>query len=352
MLAWCYPYLFLSFFLHNGILHINRLVEAKKPNEHVFLRTAQPVRTREFEGFPPLKLNVRTPGLLDSLEFVEDTSFEESLAPDEIEVDVQAIGVNFKDCLIILGRVDSEKIGSKFAGIALSVGARCSQFQQGDRVTVFDFECYRTRVRVKEGQAVKIPDGMSFVEAASIPTTFSSAYYSLIEVARLQREESVLIHAGSGGTGQAAIQLAAHIGAEIFTTVSSMQKKRLLMEIYNLDEDHIFYSRDISFADGIKRMTGGQGVDVVLNSLSGDGVTASWGFVAPFGRFLEIGRHDIDSGGQLPMAPFIKNLSFIGVACRTAYILWQKNSSNGCVYIRGPKTPFSLSTTCILTPGY
>ena len=297
----------------DGMLHINRLVEAKKPNEHVFLRTAQPVRTREFEGFPPLKLNVRTPGLLDSLEFVEDTSFEESLAPDEIEVDVQAIGVNFKDCLIILGRVDSEKIGSKFAGIALSVGARCSQFQQGDRVTVFDFECYRTRVRVKEGQAVKIPDGMSFVEAASIPTTFSSAYYSLIEVARLQREESVLIHAGSGGTGQAAIQLAAHIGAEIFTTVSSMQKKRLLMEIYNLDEDHIFYSRDTSFADGIKRMTGGRGVDVVLNSLSGDGLTASWGCVAPFGRFLEIGRRDIDSGGQLPMAPFIKNLSFIGV---------------------------------------
>ena len=169
----------------NGIHHINRLVEAKKPNEHVFLKTAQPVRIRKFEGFPPLKLNVRTLSLLAFLEFVEDTSFEESLAPDEIEVDIQAIGVNFKDCLIILGRVDSEKIGSKFAGIVLSVGARCSQFQQGDRVTVFDFECYRTGVRVNEGQAVKIPDGMSFIEAASIPTTFSTAYYSLIEVARL-----------------------------------------------------------------------------------------------------------------------------------------------------------------------
>lgn len=297
----------------DGMLQINRLVEAKKVNEHVFLRTAQPVRTREFEGFPPLKLNVRTPGLLDSLEFVEDTSFEESLAPDEIEVDVQAIGINFKDCLIILGRVDSEKLGSEFAGIILSVGSGCSQFQKGDRVTVFDFECYRTRVRVKESQAVKFPDSMSFVEAASIPTTFSTAYYSLIEVARLQKEESVLIHAGAGGTGQAAIQLAAHIGSEIFTTVSSMQKKKLLMEIYNLDEDHIFYSRDTSFADGIKRMTGGQGVDMVLNSLSGDGLTASWGCVAPFGRFLEIGRRDIDSGGRLPMAPFIKNLSFIGI---------------------------------------
>lgn len=298
----------------DGILHINRLAEAKRPNEHVFLRTAQPVHTREFEGSPPLKLNVRTPGLLDSLEFVEDTSFEEPLAPDEIDVDVQVIGVNFKDCLTVLGRVDSEKLGSEIAGIILSIGAGCSQFQRGDRVIVLDSECYRTRVRVKENQAVKIPDSMSFVEAASIPTTFSTAYYSLIEVARLQKEDSVLIHAGSGGTGQAAIQLAAHIGSEIFTTVGSMRKKKLLMDIYNLDEDHIFYSRDTSFAEGIKRMTGGRGVDVVLNSLSGDGLTASWGCVAPFGRFLEIGLRDIDSGGRLPMAPFIKNLSFIGVS--------------------------------------
>lgn len=114
--------------------------------------------------------------------------------------------------------------------------------------------------------------------------------------------------------GQAAIQIAAHIGSEIFTTVGSMRKKKLLMDIYNLDEGHIFYNRDTSFADGSKRMTGGRGVDVVLNSLSGDGLTASWGCVAPFGRFLEIGLRDIDSGGRLPMAPFIKNLSFIGVS--------------------------------------
>lgn len=296
-----------------GLLHINRLVEAKKPNEHVFLKTVQPVCIREFEGFPPLKLNIKTPGLLDSLEFVEDTCCEESLAPDEMEVDIQAIGVNFKECLTVLGRVNSDKLGSECAGIIISVGAECSQFQKGDRVAVGHLDCYRTRIRVKEGQAVKISDSMSFVEAASIPTAFCTAFFSLIEVARLQKEESVLIHAGSGGTGQAAIQVAANIGAEIFTTVSSMQKKRLLMEIYNLDEDHIFYSRDTSFADGIKRMTGGRGVDVVLNSLSGDGLTASWECVAPFGRFLEIGRRDIDSRGQLPMAPFIKNLSFISV---------------------------------------
>lgn len=295
----------------DGLLHINRLVEAEKPNAHVFLKTAQPVCTRDFENFPPLKLNVRTPGLLDTLEFVEDTTFEEPIAPDEIEVDIQAIGVNFKECLTVLGRVNSDKLGSECAGVIRHVGEGCSQLRLGDRITLGDLDCYRTRIRVKEIQAIKIPNNMSFVEAASIPTAFCTALYSLVEVGRLQKHESVLIHAGSGGTGQAAIQVAAHIGAEIFATVGSMQKKRLLIEKYGLDENHIFYSRDTSFADGIKRMTRGRGVDLVLNSLSGDGLIASWECVAPFGRFLEIGRRDVDSRGQLPMAPFINNLSFI-----------------------------------------
>ena len=296
-----------------GLLHINRLVEAEEPNEHIFSRTAQPVRTQELGDSPPLKLHVKTPGLLDSLEFAEDISFEKSLLPDEIEVDVRAIGVNFKECLIALGRVKSDNLGSECAGVVLRAGSQCTQFQPGDRVTLCDLDCYRTRIRVKHGQAVKVPDCMSFVEAASIPTAFSTALYSLEEVARLQEDESILIHAGSGGTGQAAIQVAANIGAEIFVTVGSAQKKTLLMDTYGLTEDHIFYSRDTSFANGVKRMTGGNGVDVVLNSLSGDGLVASWNCLAPFGRFLEIGRKDIDARGNLPMAPFINNVSFIGV---------------------------------------
>ncbi|KAL8893690.1 MAG: hypothetical protein Q9192_005018 [Flavoplaca navasiana] len=280
----------------DGLLHINRLLIAHQPNEHVFRKTMRPVRPRSIEDCPPLKLNVKVPGLLDSLEFVEDTSQETALASDNIEVDILAIGVNFKECLIALGRVKSERLGSEFAGVVRTVGATCSQFQPGDRVAVCDLDCYRTRIRIKENQAVKIPDSMS-----------------LIDVARLQKNESDLIHAASGGTGQAAIQIAALTGAEIFATVGSLRKKKLLTENYNIDDDHIFYSRDTSFADGIKRLTKGRGVDVVLNSLSGDGLRASWECTAPFGRFVEIGRRDIDARGSLPMAPFMKNLSFFGV---------------------------------------
>lgn len=194
-------------------------------------------------------------------------------------------------------RVNSNKLRNECAGIILCVGAGCSQLQPGDRITLDDLDCYRIRIRVKEIQAIKIPNNMSFVEAASIPTAFCTAFYNLIEVGRLQKEESILIHAGSKETGQATIQVAAHIEAEIFATIGSMQKKRLLIERYGLNENHIFCSRDTFFANGIKRIIGGQDVDPILNSLSGDELIASWEYVTPFSRFLEIGRRDVDLRG-------------------------------------------------------
>jgi NADPH:quinone reductase-like Zn-dependent oxidoreductase/ubiquinone/menaquinone biosynthesis C-methylase UbiE len=297
----------------DGLLHINRMTPINSLNEHVFEQTAQPVRIREFGAAPSLKLSIRTLGLLDSLEFVNDPSVDEPLKPEEVLIEVQAIGVNFKDCLTLLGRVNSDELGSDCSGIIARVGEGCKEFQVGDRVLACTLNTYRTFARANTYQVVKIPHGMTFVEAASIPTAFSTAYYSLCEVARLQKGETILIHAASGGTGQAAVQVASSVGAEIFATVGSLVKKQLLMELYNVPEDHIFYSRDLSFADGIRRMTNGRGVDVVLNSLSGDGLVASWECIAPFGKFVEIGRKDIDSRGSLPMYPFIRNASFSGV---------------------------------------
>ncbi|RDL32026.1 Reducing type I polyketide synthase [Venustampulla echinocandica] len=297
----------------SGLLQINRVAETPKLNHHIFESTTYTNGIQEYGQGPPLKLNVRTPGLLDSLEFLEDDTPREPLGSDDIEMEVRAIGVNFKDCLIVLGRVNTDKLGCECAGVISRVGNNCGQFQPGDRVTMFANQTYRTYARANSGCAVKIPDNMTFAEAAAMPTAFCTAYYSLCNVAHLQKGESILIHAASGGTGQAAVQIARHIGAEIFATVGSASKKQLLMDKYNIPEDHILYSRDTSFADGIRRMTNNQGVDVVLNSLSGEGLVASWECIAPYGRFLEIGRKDIDSHGSLPMFPFIKNASFTGV---------------------------------------
>ena len=114
-------------------------------------------------------------------------------------------------------------------------------------------------------------------------------------VANLQSEDSILVHSGAGGTGQMAIQIAQSVGSEVFVTVGSKEKRSLLMDVYRIPSDHIFYSRDSSFAQDIMQTTHGRGVDVILNSLSGESLVASWECMAPFGRFIELGKADIES---------------------------------------------------------
>ena len=152
---------------------------------------------------------------------------------------------------------------------------------------------FRNYARTPEAMCVAIPEGMDFSTAASLPVIYSTAYYALFDAARIKQGETILIHGAAGGVGQAAIVLAQYLGAEVFATVSSEQKKRLLMEHYNIAEDHIFNSRDDSFAKGVMRMTKEKGVDVVLNSLAGEALRKSWHCIARFGRFIEMGQKDI-----------------------------------------------------------
>lgn len=222
--------------------------------------------------------------------------------------------MNFKDCLAALGKFHTDVLGCDCAGVIARTGEAVTAFKPGDRVYSGASNTFRTFVRAHHRLVMKMPEDMTFAEGASFPTAFLTAYHSLHKAARLEKHESILIHAAAGGTGQAAVQMALDIGAEIFALVGSLGKKKLLMEFYGIPEDHIFYSRDTSFADGIRRMTHGRGVDVVFSSLSGDGLLASWELVAPFGRFVEIGRNYISSRSSLPMYPFRRNVTFIGFA--------------------------------------
>ena len=163
---------------------------------------------------------------------------------------------------------------------------------------------------------------MTLDEAAAIPLVFMTVLYSLNHVARLSSGENILIHAAAGGVGQAAIQVAQLAGAEIFATVSSIEKRDWLVSEYGIAEDHIFSSRDLLFVKGIKRMTQGRGVDVVLNSLSGEALRRSWDCIAPFGRFIELGKRDIAANGRLQMAPFLHNAMYYGMDM--AEIMWLK----------------------------
>ena len=240
-----------------------------------------------------LALQVGTPGRLDTLRFVEDDSYGEPLGEAEVEIQVKGVGLNFKDVMIAMGQLQELALGVDCSGVVSRVGNQVSKFQPGDRVMTWRLGTFRNFARTPESMCVSIPEDMDFQTAASIPVIYSTSYYAIFDIAKLQRGESILIHGAAGGVGQAAIILAQHLGAEIFATVSSEAKKKLLLDVYGIPEDHIFNSRDDSFVNGVMRMTKERGVDVVLNSLAGEFLRKSWHCLAWFGRFIEMGQKDI-----------------------------------------------------------
>lgn len=298
-----------------GLVHTNRLTSADYLDEFLFSRVSKPkaqllpFRTDQDRA---LKLSTDTPGLLNKLQFVDCPKFETELDLDDVEVEMKATGLNFRDIMSAMGEVGGDILGAEGAGIVTRTGASVSGVKVGDRVVVLASltGCFQSFARTKEVCVARIPDDVTFEKAAGIPVIYCTAIYCLTDIAKLQKGESVLIHAAAGGVGQAAIMLAQNIGAEIFATVSSEEKKKILIDTYNIHEDHILSSRDLSFAKGVMRLTNGRGVDVILNSLAGEALRVSWECIAPFGRFVEIGKRDIYGNGRLEMFPFSKNVIF------------------------------------------
>lgn len=230
----------------------------------------------------------------------------------EVEVDVKAVGLNFKDVLIALGQVLEASFGLECSGRISKVGSSVTHVKLHDKVFCCGSNVFKNRVLVDASTVHPVPETLLHCEASAIPVVFGTAYYALHDVAHLKKDESVLIQSGAAGVGQAAIQLAQDIGAEIFVTVGSHAKKALIMERYGIPENHIFYSRNGTFASGIKRSID-NGFNVVLNSLSGELLQESWTSIAPFGRFVEIGKKDILKDSKLSMVHSSKNATFSSV---------------------------------------
>ncbi|KAJ6133992.1 phenolpthiocerol synthesis polyketide synthase ppsB [Penicillium sp. IBT 18751x] len=296
----------------DGMLQIARIFNCPDRNEGVRHCLEDSVRVERLEEQErPLRLTIMKPGLMDTLTFIDDDRWKGTLEETEIEVDVKATGVNFKDIMAAMGLVEVSLIGQEASGTVTATGsAAASRFKPGDRVTLLWEGMHATKLRIDHRLAVHIPDSMSFEEAAALPMVHTTAYHALVKVAKLRPGQSVLIHAAAGGVGQAALQLAVHLGLVVYATVGSDDKRRLLMEKYNVPEAHIFHSRDTSFAKAIKRVTGGRGVDCLLNSLSGELLRVSWTCLAPFGTFVEIGLRDITNNMRLDMRPFSRSTTF------------------------------------------
>lgn len=260
-----------------------------------------------------LRLKIKAPGLLDTLYFTEDNRTLEPLSDNEVEVEVKAVGMNFKDVMIGMGQIPQEDLGFECGGVVVGVGSLVKEFEIGDRVCTMTSGCYANRVRAKDFTVQHIPDDMSFSVAASVLTIFTTAHYSLIDVARLSPGETILIHAAAGGVGQSATMIAQKLGAEVFITVGSVEKKEFMMKTFGIPEDHIFSSRDTTFEKGIMRMTKEQGVDVILNSTASESLRLTWNCLAPLGRFIEIGKKDLVQNSRLEMRKFLTMATFASV---------------------------------------
>ena len=245
---------------------------------------------------PNYRLVAAEPGTLDRLEL---TACERP-APGsgEVELEVSATGLNFRDVLNVLGMYpgDPGPPGAECAGRVTRVGPDTEGLEVGDSVVATAPACFSRFVVARQEFVRRLPLGLTPAEGASIPTAYVTAAYALLTVGRLRAGERVLIHAAAGGVGLAAVQLARRAGAEVFATAGSPRKRAYL---HRLGVRHIFSSRQAKFADEILALTEGSGVDVVLNSLSGDLLDESFRAIARGGRFLEIGKRGIWSPEQV-----------------------------------------------------
>ncbi|MBF0627814.1 MAG: SDR family NAD(P)-dependent oxidoreductase [Magnetococcales bacterium] len=270
------------------------------------------VRTpRSAENF---RVRIVTPGDLESLTLVP----VERPAPGagQVELAVACVGLNFKEVLFALGLLPEAPdpavvaFGLECSGVVSRVGAGVEGLAVGDRVMAFASEALGRHVVVDAQAVVAVPAGLSLEQAATVPAAFVTAYYALVELARLQPGEKILIHSATGGVGLAAVHIARWIGAEIFATAGNPEKRAYLS---GLGIQTVLDSRSLDFVAAVRNATQGRGVDVVLNALAGEYLSKSLGLLAPFGRFLELGVRDFYANRGLDLAPFVHNLSFFAV---------------------------------------
>ncbi|MGW2602068.1 SDR family NAD(P)-dependent oxidoreductase, partial [Streptomyces klenkii] len=268
-------------------------------------------------GRRPYRLRLRRPGLGYALDWVPAPG-PPPPGPGEVVIGVRAAGLNYRDVMLAAGSLppgaepsipDAYALGLEAAGVVTAAGEGTS-LRVGDRVFACAPGALCSHLVVPEASAGRIPEGMSFAEAATLPVAFFTVQHSLEHLARLTAGETVLVHGAAGGVGLAALQYARRVGARVIATAGSPAKRGLL-EL--LGAEHVLDSRTLGFADQVRELTSGEGVDIVLNSLAGEAIARNLDVLRTGGRCVELGKRDIHSGGRLPLRAFRNNLSFHAV---------------------------------------
>jgi acyl transferase domain-containing protein/NADPH:quinone reductase-like Zn-dependent oxidoreductase/acyl carrier protein len=306
-------------------LELIPLIVAQNNNENEIAVRGNDVFNARLEKIlvpPPINKEEVTAGnksftvCIDETGVIDNLKFKQIALPEvhenEVLIEIKSIGINFMNLMSVLGIYPGKEngfatLGIECAGIVKDAGNNISHIKVGDSVMGMAYHTMASHV-VADGNAFrKIPERLSFEEAATIPVVFLTAYYGLVELAKIKKGEKVLIHAATGGVGLAAIQIAKYYGAEIFATAGNEDKRDYLQA---LGIEHVYNSRNIDFYDEILNDTNREGVDIVLNSLTGDAMYKSIQLLKSFGRFVEIGKKDVYEDSKIGLHVFKNSLSY------------------------------------------
>lgn len=278
-----------------------------------------PRGTADSRDVAAFALEVRDPGLAYRLAWKE-TEPPAQAGPGDVVIGVRAAALNYRDVMQTVGvlppvdtlprRARQPGPGMECAGVVEAVGPGVTSVAVGDRVFALAPDAFASHVVTSEHAVGRMPKSMSFTEAATLPVVFLTVHYGLGRLARLAPGETVLVHGGAGGVGLAALQYAHRRGAHVIATAGNRVKRELLRL---LGVEHVLDSRDLRFAEEIREITGGRGVDVVLNSLAGEAISRGLEVLRPGGRFVELGKRDILENKPLRLRPFDRNIAFFGV---------------------------------------
>ncbi len=297
--------------LRDGRLFVRRLTRA---------RVGQTPLRLAPDGTPVAaawRAGIDTPGALQTISF--RTMPAPVPGPGEVAVRIAAASINFRDVMLAMGMIPGleseasfghQHLGLDAAGTVLACGDGVTGFTPGDPVVAIVPGAFAASSVTRAELVAPLPLALQMEQGAGVPCAFVTAHYALNRLARIAPGDRVLIHAATGGVGLAALQIARRAGATVFATAGSPEKRAWLTAH---GVEHVMDSRSLAFADEILERTGGEGVDVVLNSLAGEALTRSLALLRPYGRFLEIGKRDIYEDSQLGLLVFRRNLSFFAI---------------------------------------
>ena len=279
-------------------------------------RALQVSATDKLSYFADIKSAASVPGEISVTFQLRDVPAPKD---NEVQIDIHAAALNFRDVMIALSLLPEKSyersyygrnLGLEAAGVVSAVGKDVKDLKIGDRVMTGEPCCFANRLNAPAARVVKLDERVPFEDAASLQSVYNTSHHAMINLARIRKGETVLIHSAAGGIGHAAISIAKHVGAIIYATAGSDEKRQLVKD---MGVDFVYNSRNVGWFDDLMRDTKGQGVDVVLNSLAGKHQRLGVQALRSSGRFLEIGKMDIFDNNGLPLLAFRKNISFFAI---------------------------------------